>query len=81
MQTDKSNHALGIIDKDKRPLHYLSEFSGVSCKTNVELFKHRGKQHFFILINPAIKVFILANATAAGISLSDFNLPDSLDEL
>src|SRR5258708_35217911 len=73
--------ALGIIDKDKRPLHYLREFSLVSTKTNVELFKHRGRQHFFILINPAIEVFILTNAAAAGISLQDFSLPDTLAEL
>jgi len=73
--------ALGIIDKDKRPLHYLSEFNVVASKTNVELFKHRGRHHFFILINPAIEVFILTNALAGGISLRDFNLPDTLDEL
>lgn len=73
--------ALGIIDKDKRPLHYLDEFNLVSTKTNVELFKHRGRHHFFILINPAIEVFILTNATAAGLSLQDFNLPTTLNEL
>ena len=73
--------ALGIIDKDKNTLPYLEEFSVVATKTNVELFKHRNRHHFFIIIRPAIEVFILTNATAAGISLPDFNLPDTLDEL
>jgi hypothetical protein len=73
--------ALGIIDKDKRPLNYLKEFNLLSTKTNIELFKHRGKHHFFILINPAIEVFILTNAAAAGILLPDYQLPDTLAEL
>ena len=81
MEKYSDRFALGIIDKDKRPLHYLREFSMVSTKNNVELFKHRGKHHYFILIKPAIEVFILTNAATAGISLQDFNLPDSLAEL
>jgi hypothetical protein len=73
--------ALGIIDKDKRELHYLREFTLLAAKGNLELYKHNQKHHYFILINPAVEIFILNNAAAAGLSLADFNLPNTLNEL
>jgi hypothetical protein len=73
--------ALGIIDKDKRELHYLQEFALLVKKYNLELHKHNAKHHYLILIYPAIERFILDNALAADISLADFDLPETLEEL
>jgi hypothetical protein len=73
--------AVGVIDRDKRELHYLREFYSVSAKYNLELFKHNQKHHYLILIEPAIESFILRNAKEAGIRLENFDLPSSLDEL
>ena len=73
--------ALGIIDKDKRELHYLREFALVTSKDNLELYKHKQKHHYLILINPAIEMFILNNAAEAGLTLAAYNLPDTLNEL
>ena len=72
--------ALGIIDKDKRELYYLQEFTSVVRKNNLELYKHKKRHHYLILINPAIETFILNNATAAGISISSFGLPETPEE-
>jgi hypothetical protein len=73
--------ALGVIDKDKRELHYLREFDLIASKGNLELYKHKQKHHYFILINPAIETFIIANAATSGIILSQFGLPETLDGL
>jgi hypothetical protein len=73
--------AVGIVDKDKRKLHYLEEFALILSKDDIELYKHKQKHHYLILINPAIERFILKNAAAAGLSLPDYDLPEALDEL
>lgn len=72
--------ALGIIDKDKKELYYLKEFNLVVQKHNLELYKHKTNHHYLILINPAIETFILANSTTAGISITNFDLPEAMDE-
>jgi len=77
----RDRFAIGIIDKDKRELHYLQEFTLIISKDNLELYKHKQKHHYLILINPAIERFILRNAATAGLSLADYDLPDTLDEL
>jgi hypothetical protein len=71
--------ALGVIDKDRKELYYLKEFALVISKHNLELYKHNTKHHYIILINPAIETFILTNATAAGISVAAFDLPENID--
>lgn len=73
--------ALGILDKDKRELFYLREFDRLVAHHHLELFKHRHRHHYIILIAPAIELFIINNAAEAGISLVSFDLPDTLDEL
>lgn len=72
--------ALGIIDKDKRELYYLQEFILVVNKSSLELYKHKKRDHYLILINPAIEMFILTNAAAAGISIESYGLPEAPDE-
>ena len=72
--------ALGIVDKDKKELHYLREFTLVISKHSLELHRHNSKYHYLILINPAIETFILTNAMAAGISIASFDLPETMDE-
>lgn len=64
--------ALGIIDKDKKELYYLKEFTLAISRQKLEFYKHKTKHQYLMLINPAIETFILTNATAAGISIADF---------
>lgn len=75
--------ALGIIDKDKNEVDYLKEFT-VVCKAG-SLILHRhvnvARHHYIIQISPAMERFILDNAASVNISLSEFNLPEELDQL
>jgi len=73
--------AIGIIDKDKKHIDYLSEFEQVIQYGKLYLFKHKCKPHFIIQISPAIERFILDNALACELKLTDYNLPETLSEL
>jgi len=82
MQESFSNSfALGIIDKDKKEVDYLKEFSTVKESESLILHKHKQRDHYIIQISPAIEQFIIANAEAAGISLEDYGLPAELNPL
>jgi len=54
--------ALGIIDKDKNEINYLTQFVQVIQKGDLFLFKHPQKHHYIIQISPAIEKFILKSA-------------------
>ena len=73
--------ALGIIDKDKRQVSYLNEFTeAINCGSLI-LHKHKVKPHYIIQICPAIEEFFIANSLAEGISLEDYELPTDFDAL
>ena len=78
----KGEFALGIIDKDKKALKYLDkcqlvcEMSGFS-----QLFKHKVEHHYLIIIRPAMERWIMNTTVISGLSLLDFDLPDTLDKL
>lgn len=73
--------ALGIIDKDKQEVKYLNEFTEVCQSDSLILYKHRTRHHYMIRISPAMERFIMANAVAAGIALTDFDLPSDFELL
>jgi hypothetical protein len=73
--------ALGVIDKDKHQVDYLKEFEEVCNTDSLILHKHRTRHHYIIQISPAIERFIINNALAAGIALTDFGLPSDFDLL
>ncbi len=73
--------ACGIIDKDKKDLAYLNEFNIIVQTDELILYKHKTRHHYFIQIVPAMEVFILHCAATAGLDLSNFNLPTTIDEL
>lgn len=73
--------ALGIIDKDKKQIDYLKEFSEI-CKTDsLILHKHPNKPHYIIQVFPAIERFILRCAVESGISLEDYGLSSDIEKL
>lgn len=77
----KDCFALGVIDKDKKRIKYLDEFTVVVDTGRLILYKHNNKPHYIIQIVPAIENFILECAREQSISLSSYGLPDSLKEL
>jgi len=74
--------ALAIIDKDKKEVDYLNEFTEI-CNSNGLLYLHQHKirPHYIIQICPAIERFILTSSASVNISLPDFGLPTDLDSL
>ncbi|MCF6403632.1 hypothetical protein L3C95_12145 [Chitinophaga filiformis] len=82
-QNFSDRFAIGIIDKDKYEVDYLKEFTVVCQAGALILHRHSNiaRHHYIIQISPAMERFILDNATLANISLSDFNLPEDLEQL
>jgi hypothetical protein len=78
---DKTYGLVGLIDDDKRKPSYLDDFIEVKSAGNVALLKKPGIEHYVIILKPAIERFLLGEASNAGISLLDFNLPDQLKTL
>jgi hypothetical protein len=74
---------VGIIDEDRRQLDYLSNFNVVSEIESLKLWRHSDlkKHHYIIQVRPVIEKWILALCGSAGISLKEFKLPSSLEEL
>jgi len=73
--------AVGIIDKDKKEIAYLSEFDEVVSSEHLALWKHKTKMHYFIQLIPAIERWILNVVEEAQIDIEDLNLPNEVDEL
>ena len=73
--------ALGIMDNDKRHVSYLHEFSLIASDQVIEIYKHKEKSHYILLISPAIEGFILEAVSDLGIDLSDYNIPGTLEEM
>lgn len=73
--------ALGIMDKDKKTVKYLENFCLAIESGSLFLYKHKTRPHYIILIDPACERFILRAADELGISLSQFDLPETLDGL
>ena len=72
--------ALGIIDKDKKQLDYLSEFTEEINHGSLVLYKHKKRHHYIIQISPAIEKFIIDSAGAAGVLLEDYDLPAAFED-
>ena len=78
----KDSFALGIVDKDKRSLKYLEEFELKKQFNNkLYLYKHKAKAHYIIQIAPAVERFMMDAAQDSGLSLANYNLPNTLKEL
>ena len=82
MQNDfKDDFALGIIDKDKRTIKYLDEFSLIVSHQNLLLYKHQNRPHFIIQISPAIERFILDSSAEIDLDLTHYGLKNDLESL
>lgn len=78
----KDKFAVGIIDKDKRSIQYLSEFEEKdSVAGSLILWRHKSKEkhHFIIQIQPALEKWILDICLSESIDLGE--LPNDLDKL
>lgn len=78
----KDDFALGIVDKDDRPLSRIAQFSLVVEKHGLTLYKNPQKNHYLIF-HPPTEQWILNEAKAIGVALNDvrYNLPITLQGL
>lgn len=72
--------AVGIIDADKRRPGYMTEFNRVTGKGHLEVFRHRTRPHFLILVHPAIEGFILSCVEESEIDMTSFGFTDRLKD-
>jgi hypothetical protein len=78
----RDDFAVGIVDRDKEELGYAEEFDLVIEITDqLQLFKHKSKNHYLIFICPAVERWIINNADEVRVNLSDYNLPHDFKEL
>jgi hypothetical protein len=73
--------AIAVIDQDKRQPKATEQYDEIGRNSHLIVCKHKDRPHYLILINPAIERFILFAANELGVCLSDYQLPDDLDEL
>ncbi len=71
--------AIGIIDKDKKEVDYLKEFTEVAKSDGLILHKHELKDHYIIQIVPGMERFIFKCLAECDITPEDFELPGDLE--
>ncbi len=80
----KDKFAVGIVDRDKIELAYAKEFD-LLCEVplNLQLYRHKNlqKHHYLIFIIPAMEKWILESVVTANLQITDFGLPNNLNEL
>jgi hypothetical protein len=80
----KDKFAVGIIDKDKKQIGYLNQFSIIDeIKDALILWRHNDKQkhHYFIQIRPALERWIMNVCENENIELTIFGLKNELDAI
>lgn len=71
--------ALGIMDNDKRHVSYLQEFLPIASDQAIEIYKHKDRPHYILLISPAVEGFILKAASDLGVDLGNYDIPGTLE--
>ena len=74
--------AVGIVDKDKNDLDYLTKECTKEITTeNLVLWKHRIKNHYVIQLAPAIERWVLNAINESNIEIEDLGIPNDLEGL
>ena len=77
----KDQFAVAIIDKDKRQPMATQKYVEIGHTDSLIVCKHGDKPHYLILINPAIEGFVLQAVVELGINMSEYQLPDNIEDL
>lgn len=70
--------AIGIIDKDKVELGYISECDVIAHTQHLTFLKHRIRPQYLITIAPAIDGFVLDCVIEQGVDAKRFGIPSDL---
>ncbi len=77
----KDQFAVAIIDKDKRQPMATQKYVEIGHTDSLIVCKHEDRPHYLILINPAIEGFVLQAVVELGINMSEYQLPDNIEDL
>jgi hypothetical protein len=70
--------AIGFIDNDKKKTSYISQFETVDTIKNVSLFKHPDREHYLVIVDPAMDEFIYNLCKNLAIDPGKYNIPSEL---
>ena len=76
--------AVGIVDKDKRELDYLKEFTKIDeVEDRLYLWRHGNNNlhHYIIQISPEVEPWLLMIVNELGLNMSNYELPNDLEAL
>ncbi len=72
--------AVGIIDKDKVEVGYISECYVIAQTEHLTLMKHRERCQYLITISPAVDGFVLDCANEQGVDTEAYGIPSTLKQ-
>lgn len=78
-ETFADGFAVGIMDKDKRTVSYLNEFSLVVNDGILYVYKHASRPHYIVMVSPAVEEFILEAAREQNVDLAAYGVPTTLE--
>lgn len=78
--TFANSFAIGIIDKDKVQMGYVSECDQIAKTSHLTLYRHKTRSQFLITVSPAIDGFVLDCAKQEGVDPQSFGIPSELKE-
>ena len=78
---DRTYKLVGVVDDDKRTPKYLDDFRLIKKSNGVALKQKPDKEHYLIVISPALEKFLMENCISIGKTMKDFKLPDDLRNL
>ena len=78
---DQTYKLVGIVDDDKRTPKYLDDFRVIKRSNGVILKQKPDKEHYLVVITPALEKFLIKDCITVGKSMNDFKLPDNLRSL
>lgn len=68
----KELFAVGIIDKDKRELHYLKNCTVLYNANKIILWKHKDRLQFVIQLDPPLENWVITILNENGLRIEDF---------
>ena len=79
----KNKNSKGLVDEDpgSPPPSYVNELKPQSNANNVEIRYDQTRKNHLIILSPRLEEWLLKAAREAGVSPSDYGLPEDADKL
>ena len=72
---------IGIIDNDKNKPPKFQEYTNIKAVKNLSLLKHKERNNYLIVLEPAIEKWLLNILEDEGLDITKFGLPNKLSKL